>query len=254
LESPETALSVLHSLCAIRLSAGDVDSAADLGEEALAISTDSGELWDRGYVLNLLAQARWRQGEGQRAEALAQKGVAHSHALDDRRGLAILLDTLAWMAAERASAERCASLLGCAQHCRESVAAPPQETSSALREQAEIVARERLGGAAFAAAFGRGMAMSIEGGVAFALNQKMPDRPAGLETAHLASRLTRREQQIAALVAQGLSNKQIAANLVVSQRTAESHILNILNKLGFNSRSQIASWATTNDLVKSTKG
>jgi len=53
---------------------------------------------------------------------------------------------------------------------------------------------------------------------------------------------------IAALVAQGLSNKQIAAKLVVSERTAESHILNILNKLGFNSRTQIASWATANVL------
>ena len=53
---------------------------------------------------------------------------------------------------------------------------------------------------------------------------------------------------IAALVAQGLSNKQIAAKLVVSERTAESHILNILNKLGFNSRTQIASWAMANVL------
>ena len=53
---------------------------------------------------------------------------------------------------------------------------------------------------------------------------------------------------IAALVAQGLSNKEIAAKLVVSERTAESHILNILNKLGFNSRTQIASWAMANVL------
>jgi len=59
---------------------------------------------------------------------------------------------------------------------------------------------------------------------------------------------TRREQEIAALVAQGLSNKQIA-KLVVSERTAEYHILNILNKLGFNSRTQIASWAATHQRV-----
>ena len=56
--------------------------------------------------------------------------------------------------------------------------------------------------------------------------------------------LTRRELEVAVLVAEGLSNKQIAAKLVVSERTAEYHILNILNKLGFNSRTQIASWAT----------
>ncbi len=54
--------------------------------------------------------------------------------------------------------------------------------------------------------------------------------------------MTRRETQIAELVARGMSNKQIAAKLVISQRTAESHVEHILQKLGFTSRAQIASW------------
>jgi non-specific serine/threonine protein kinase len=54
--------------------------------------------------------------------------------------------------------------------------------------------------------------------------------------------LTRRERQVADLVAQGLSNKDIAAKLVIAQRTAESHVENILTKLGFTSRTQIAAW------------
>jgi len=55
-------------------------------------------------------------------------------------------------------------------------------------------------------------------------------------------RLTRRESEVAALVAEGLTNKQIAAQLVISQRTAESHVENILSKFGFTNRAQIATW------------
>ncbi len=55
-------------------------------------------------------------------------------------------------------------------------------------------------------------------------------------------RLTQREREITALLAQGLSNKEIAARLVIAQRTAESHVENILNKLGFTSRAQVAVW------------
>ena len=54
--------------------------------------------------------------------------------------------------------------------------------------------------------------------------------------------LTKRELEVAALVAAGASNRDIADELVISERTAESHVQNILTKLGFGSRAQIASW------------
>jgi DNA-binding NarL/FixJ family response regulator len=54
--------------------------------------------------------------------------------------------------------------------------------------------------------------------------------------------LGKREADVAALVAEGLSNKQIGARLFISERTVDSHVRNILNKLGFNSRAQIAGW------------
>ncbi len=59
------------------------------------------------------------------------------------------------------------------------------------------------------------------------------------------ARLTRREREVAALIGEGLSNKQIAARLVISQRTAESHVEHILAKLGLTARTQIASWFAT---------
>ena len=54
--------------------------------------------------------------------------------------------------------------------------------------------------------------------------------------------LTRREREIAELVAGGLTNRQIAERLHISERTAETHVVHILNKLGFSSRAQIAAW------------
>ena len=64
--------------------------------------------------------------------------------------------------------------------------------------------------------------------------------------------LTRRELEVAALVAAGASNREIADKLVISERTAESHVQNILTKLGFRSRAQIASWATAEGLGAAT--
>jgi DNA-binding NarL/FixJ family response regulator len=63
--------------------------------------------------------------------------------------------------------------------------------------------------------------------------------------------LTAREREIAGLIAQGKSNLEIAQNLVVSKRTVETHITNILTKLDFSSRSQIAVWTTKNGLLSS---
>lgn len=66
-----------------------------------------------------------------------------------------------------------------------------------------------------------------------------------MEIAASATALSRRERQIAQLVAEGLTNKEIAAKLVLSERTAETHVQNILNKLGFRSRSEVAAWVTS---------
>lgn len=56
------------------------------------------------------------------------------------------------------------------------------------------------------------------------------------------SPLSQREREVAVLVAEGLTNRQIAEKLVISERTAEGHVAQIRNKLDFHSRTQIATW------------
>jgi non-specific serine/threonine protein kinase len=95
---------------------------------------------------------------------------------------------------------------------------------------------------------GRGLQLPAGDAVGYALQQP-PDkpppqppqqRPAPASTG--AARLTPREAQVARLVAEGRSNKEIAARLVISQRTAEGHVEHILTKLGYTSRTQVAAW------------
>jgi DNA-binding CsgD family transcriptional regulator len=62
--------------------------------------------------------------------------------------------------------------------------------------------------------------------------------------------LTAREREVAALIAQGMSNREIAEALIVGTRTVETYVTNILSKLGLQSRSQIAVWAVENGLTR----
>jgi DNA-binding NarL/FixJ family response regulator len=59
--------------------------------------------------------------------------------------------------------------------------------------------------------------------------------------------LAKREVEVAKLVAEGLTNRQIGTRLFISERTVATHVRNILNKLGFDSRAQIASWMASSD-------
>ena len=94
-----------------------------------------------------------------------------------------------------------------------------------------------MGVRGFDDAVARGHDKSVKDGLALALEE--PLTPANSPADHDPLHLTRREREVASLVAQGMSNKEIAAQLVISQRTAEAHVEHILNKLGFTSRTQI---------------
>lgn len=237
----------LGLLMRIRLSQGDIDRALEAGEPALKMCRDRNELFIRGALLNNLSEIRRRRGELEEAEMLAREGAAGQLALRCYRGLSQLVETLAWMASDRRADIRSATLLGCAHRLRDSIGLALMSVHRPRHEECERTVRARLSEATFAKAFESGAAMPEEEAMAYVLEQPFkplmvqgqPAKP-GKSSVHL----TRREREIAELVAQGLSNKQIAAKLVVSERTAESHILNIANKLGLNSRTQIASWST----------
>jgi DNA-binding NarL/FixJ family response regulator len=111
-------------------------------------------------------------------------------------------------------------------------------------------ARNMLGDeGAWEAAFAQGRAMSAEEAIEYALSEETPSPespPAGDRT---DVPLTPREREMAELVARGLTNRQIASDLYLSERTIENHVSKILRKLGLASRAQVATWATEQRLL-----
>jgi non-specific serine/threonine protein kinase len=238
-----TELTAMTTVCGVWASSGDLERAFEVGNEALTASRKCGELWQRGYLLNFLSMANWSRGERQLAESQAREGAACKRALDDRTGLSILLETLAWMAAERAAYQRAATLLGSAEHVRELSSLPLLEPFRAQHETSVAVVRRGLSQTSFDAAFQRGLAMTIDEGMTLAVNDGQQQSRATAPSAPSGrGALTRREAEIARLLAEDLTNREIAGRLSLSERTVQTHVTNMLNKLGLRSRGQIVRW------------
>jgi DNA-binding NarL/FixJ family response regulator len=148
--------------------------------------------------------------------------------------------------------EPAAILLGAAAMLSQTMGNPPANWPDLLtyHDECQRNAQAALDETTFRAAFADGESLAINDAVDYALGER-----SGAARSHADSHasgtkvsaatpptLTRREQQTAHLIAEGLTNKDIAARLVISQRTAESHVKNVLAKLRFTSRTQIAAW------------
>ena len=153
---------------------------------------------------------------------------------------ALCVEVLAWITAGRGQHQRAAVLLGAADRAQsylgKSVLTNEELTAEHGRCAEQILTA--LGDAAFTEAFGRGRALRLSEAISHALGEHEVTAAAPAA----ASPLTRREREVAALVAQGLTNKEIAARLVIARRTAEGHVERILTKLGFTNRTQLAAW------------
>ncbi|WP_214414078.1 ATP-binding protein [Sphaerisporangium fuscum] len=219
---------------------GNSSRAMAVGEECLATCEAYGEGWAKAYTLMALGVQVWRQGDLERATELEKQSLTFTRALGDLLGAGITIEVLAWIAAGQGLHQRAARLLGVLETTWSSVGAPLSGFGHLARyhDECEKAMREALGEAAFETAVRQGARMPQEEALAYALQEERP-RQAVKEA---AAPLTRREKEIAELVAQGKTNKEIAASLVIAQRTAEGHIEHILTKLGFTSRVQIAMW------------
>ena len=127
------------------------------------------------------------------------------------------------------------------------------QPNATIYERFLLKARRQLGESAFPAAWNEGRALGVEQAILLALEASMkPESVIGLpvkSNRETVGGLTAREREVAVLIAQGKSNSEIAETLVVSERTVSTHVTHILSKLGFTSRTQIASWATAQHLA-----
>jgi non-specific serine/threonine protein kinase len=117
-----------------------------------------------------------------------------------------------------------------------------------------VTARQALSAEVAAAAWAEGQEMQADQVIGYALATREPvaataGTGAGPAPAHGSDQLTARQREVAALIARGLSNRQIGRSLVITERTVAAHIEHILNKLGFVSRTQIGVWAAEHGMV-----
>ncbi|GIH62379.1 LuxR family transcriptional regulator [Microbispora siamensis] len=219
-------------------------AARDLAEECVALCDLYGEGWHRAYALLALAMDAWHRDDMRAACEIDNESLRYNTAVGDQLGMGMNLEAHAWFAAGEQEYERAARLLGVVRTFWRAVGARLAEFRymSRCHDECEAVTREALGEAAFQAEVSRGAALTREEALTYALRERTPAARAPAPFEGRIAPLTRRETEIAHLVAEGLSNKDIAGRLVISQRTAEGHIEHILDKLGFKSRAQVAAW------------
>ncbi|MGW6374990.1 protein kinase domain-containing protein [Rhodococcus sp. NPDC055112] len=220
---------------------GQTARAADYLQQVLDITEPRGELVFRAWAVRTLGLAVWST-EPKRAIALLEQALRLSRSVDNSFGSAPSLEGLAWIAAADGDYTRSAVLLGCAQAMRQTGALPDIAIPGlrAQHDECEQRTRRALTPKSFDASYRKGASASFGEAVAYALGESTESSREPAATGKTT--LTRRERQVAGLVAEGLTNSAIAARLVISKRTAEGHVERILAKLGFTSRAQVAAW------------
>ncbi|MFD8716703.1 ATP-binding protein [Streptomyces sp. NPDC059629] len=241
----------LHGLDMVELACahaflGRPDRAVAVCEQALRLCEAHGEDWVRSYVLRILALAHAVRADWPRAEPCARQALRRKLDVHDVIGIGLTLDLLARIADGLGAAERTAVLLGGADRVWFDIDRDRWGSTAlnSARRACETSARAALGPGGYERAYGRGGAFGLAEIVAYALDEELQEPERQPELRMSPVRLTRRETEVAELVAEGLGNQQIADRLVIARRTAEGHVERILGKLGFSNRSQIAAWVT----------
>ncbi|WP_326568866.1 LuxR C-terminal-related transcriptional regulator [Amycolatopsis rhabdoformis] len=238
-ETPEWLMASFEYAVTLSLGGRSADSTA-VSTSALAVCEEQDERWARAYLKWSQGLDHWLRGDFTAAQATALDALREHRAFDPSLGTALMTELLAWIAGSTGQCERAAQLLGASRSLwrrtgTELAAFGPKLTGyhSACHARLEQAMPPRALSTALHAGTKRTPAAIIAYALAEADETGSTDIPPAL---------TSRQQEIAALISKGLTSRQIAADLVISARTVESHIENIMTRLGFVSRSQIASW------------
>ena len=237
----------LSNLGYVALLQSEHERAAALCKEALALARDLGsagvEIIPETCVN--LGLAALGQGESERAAASFKEALVMSQNTGRMPSIINTLEGMASLAGNLGDATRAARLWGAAEAAREVTGFALPSGDRVLHESYLAAARSRLGEAVWEQALSEGRAMPLDRAAEYALSREESAAPAtSVPEGPPAARLTHREQDVALLVARGLTNRQISTNLGISERTAGNHVARILRKLGLRSRAQIATWAT----------
>ncbi|WP_329428995.1 LuxR C-terminal-related transcriptional regulator [Streptosporangium sp. NBC_01495] len=224
---------------------GEKDTAIDLCRLAIGQCVEHGARWFQSYLQWTVADLLRMQGNHNEATRLLESTLKISLDFEDQMSSGSCLESLSWLAGQREDAASAAWLLGAAHATwgNAGISLLRFAEWGNIHEQTRAHACRSLGEESFNQTYRRGTRMTPTEAINSVLRRKTPaTSPRGPETVGGIEDLTPRELQIARLISQGLTNKKIAQQLVIAQRTAEGHVENILRKLSCNSRAQVAAW------------
>jgi non-specific serine/threonine protein kinase len=250
-ERPEWAGNALNALGVIAYERDEMTRAAERFAEALDQFRLVESVHGIGRVLTNLAKVARAQGDYARAAELYRESLALRWAQGEKPQLAGCLRGLASVAAAARQYRRAARLYGAAEAAREAIGAPASR-HHVLSQRALASVRSGLGENAFAVEWTAGRALPLAEAVAEALTVTIDvaGTAAGMvKTPSAQHGLTRREVEVLDLVRQGCSNREIGERLFISERTARTHVQNILDKLNLSTRAAAAAYAVEHGLV-----
>ncbi|MDL4774617.1 ATP-binding protein [Actinomadura xylanilytica] len=236
-------------LSTVLLLQGLEDEALAVAQETVRGGEETGECWNHSFALYARGAAHWWLGEHDKAVQDLLACLRIKESLGDQLGITLALDLLTPASVVGGENERAAMLLGATDTMWRTLGASGQYGPHYMQRRAtsERAVLRRLPRRPFEDAKRRGAGLSVAEAIALARGETASDAAPGAADAPAADPLTVRERQVAALVAEGLSNREIAERLIIAKRTVDSHVEHILAKLGFNSRTQIATWNERRD-------
>jgi non-specific serine/threonine protein kinase len=249
LDDPRGIAIMTGSLGRVALFAGDIAEARALLEESLAIfrhvvaHTDTiGILCDLGYVAI-------EQQQYDRARAHLTEALLCSREWDIKQGSAQCLEGFAVLSAARRQPERAIRLAGAGASLRRMINYPLPPILQEWLTRSLASARQSLGEPRYQEAYTAGAALPIAEAVAEALASERPaasgdSRSAGKQFGGLSAR----EREVVTQLVTGKTNRRIAEELYIAEKTVELHITNSLRKFGFHTRAELAVWASRNGL------
>ena len=240
----------LYFLATAVATAGRLGDARRLANDGLRASEQAGDKLGYGILSGVVGTLEWLLGDTEAAEARLKEAVRTQDLIGHRWGMLTSIEGLAWVAASSEELERASLLLGASAALAQELGIALLPDAQAHHDACEAAVRTGLDEARYLTCWERGYALARGQMVAAALEDALPvgGHPAAAADGHdVGEDLSVRELEVARLVANGMTNPAIAADLFVSVATVKTHVSHILGKLGLQSRVQLANWVAAND-------
>jgi predicted ATPase/class 3 adenylate cyclase/DNA-binding CsgD family transcriptional regulator len=244
----------LSHLGEVFLQQGNAVKARLLLEESLPLYREGRDQQGIAESLSLLGRVEAHEGDSAAARTCCEEGLAIVRAVGTNLSVCFSLEGLAVVVAGQGDPSWAARLWGAAEALREALGTPIPPVYRADYDRSVAAARAQLGEKAFAAAWAQGQRMTPEQALAAQATPatSMPARPTAtppMKSPTSPAGLSAREVEVLRLVAQGLTNEQVAEQLIISPRTVNTHLKAVYSKIGVSSRSAATRYAMEHQLV-----